>query len=202
MAVKLAVIYYSSTGANFKMASHAAETARQAGAEVRLVRVKETAPPEAIRQNPAWQAHHDATQDVPLASLDDIVWADAVIFSTPTRFGNVTSQMQAFLDTAGGIWFRGETMNKVVSVMSSASNTHGGQEATVLSLYRTMYHWGTIVVPPGYTDEVVSQAGGNPYGTTATVDGEGNFSDSVLPAVAHQTKRVLQVASWIKAGQG
>lgn len=93
-------------------------------------------------------------------------------------------------------------MNKVVSVMSSASNTHGGQEATVLSLYRTMYHWGTIVVPPGYTDEVVSQAGGNPYGTTATVDGEGNFSDSVLPAVAHQTKRVLQVASWIKAGQG
>lgn len=202
MAVKLAVIYYSSTGANYKMASHAAETARQAGAEVRLVRVKETAPPEAIAQNPAWQAHYDAAQDVPIASLDDIVWADAIIFSSPTRFGNTASQMQAFLDTAGGIWFRGETMNKVVSVMSSAQNMHGGQEATVLSMYRTMYHWGAIVVAPGYTDKAIAEAGGNPYGTTATVDGEGNVPDSVLPAVAHQTKRVLDVASWIKAGKG
>ena len=200
MAVKLAVIYYSSTGANFKMASHAAETARQAGAEVRLVRVRETAPPEAIAQNPAWQAHYDAAQDVPLASLDDIVWADAIIFSAPTRFGNTASQMQAFLDTAGGIWFRGETKDKVVSVMSSAQNTMEGRG--YCSLY--VSHHVSLGCHCGCSRLHRSghcKAGGNPYGTTATVDGEGNIPDSVLPAVAHQTKRVLDVASWIKAGK-
>ncbi|MBS3950789.1 MAG: NAD(P)H-dependent oxidoreductase [Peptococcaceae bacterium] len=90
--------------------------------------------------------------NVPLVTPADIVQADAIIFCTPTRFGNVAAQMKQFLDTTGGIWFQGKTANKVVSAMTSAQNSHGGQEMTILSLYTTMYHWGAIVVAPGCCD--------------------------------------------------
>ncbi|WP_178075378.1 NAD(P)H-dependent oxidoreductase, partial [Pseudomonas sp. 2822-17] len=83
--------------------------------------------------------------DVPEVTLDDLEWADAFIFSTPTRFGNIPGQVKQFLDTTGGLWFNGKLANKVVSAMSSASNAHGGQEATILALYNTMHHWGAII---------------------------------------------------------
>ena len=86
------------------------------------------------------------------ASLDDLEWADALIFSMPSRFGNLPSQMKQFLDTTGGLWAEGKLVNKVVSAMASAQNPNGGQEQTILNLYTTMYHWGAIVVAPGYTD--------------------------------------------------
>lgn len=95
--------------------------------------------------------------------LEDLVWADTIIFSVPTRFGNMPSQLKQFLDTTGGLWFNGKLMNKVVSAMTSAQNPHGGQEATILSLYTSMYLWGAIVAAPGYTDPVTFGAGGNPY---------------------------------------
>lgn len=199
--VKLAVIYYSSTGTNYKMAQIAAETAKNEGAEVRLLKVQELAPEEAIASNPAWKAHYEATKEIPVATPDDIVWADAIIFSTPTRFGNVSSQMKQFIDTTGGIWAEGKTVNKVVSAMSSANNQNGGQEETILSLYTTMYHWGAIVVAPGYTDPSIPAAGGNPYGTSVTIDNDGNWKDDAEKAIQHQTRRVLTVAEWIKKGQ-
>ncbi|BCJ87247.1 NAD(P)H:quinone oxidoreductase type IV [Effusibacillus dendaii] len=199
--VKLAIIYYSSTGTNYKLAQTAAEAAREIGADVKVLKVQELAPESAIESNPAWKAHYDATKDVPVATPDDIVWADAVIFCTPTRFGNVASQMKQFLDTTGGIWFQGKTANKVVSAMSSASNSHGGHEQTILALYATMYHWGAIVVAPGYTDPSAYKAGGNPYGTSVTVDNNGNWIEDVTDAVRHQAKRVVTVADWIKKGQ-
>jgi NAD(P)H dehydrogenase (quinone) len=199
--VKLAIIYYSSTGTNYKMAQIAAETAKKEGAEVRLLRVQELAPEEAIASNPAWKAHYEATKDVPVATPDDIVWADAIIFCTPTRFGIVSSQMKQFLDTTGGIWAQGKTVNKVVSAMTSANNPNGGQEETVLSLYTTMYHWGAIVVAPGYTDPSIPASGGNPYGTSVTIDNNGNWKDDAEKAIQHQTRRVLTVAGWIKKGQ-
>lgn len=200
--IKLAVIYYSSTGTNYKLAQIAAEAAKREGAEVRLLKVQELAPEAAIASNPAWKAHVEATREIPVATPDDIVWADAIIFSTPTRFGNVASQMKQFLDTTGGIWFEGKTANKVVSAMSSANNANGGQEETILSLYTTMYHWGAIVAAPGYTDPSIFEAGGNPYGTTVTVDQDGNWKENAEKAVQHQTKRVLTIADWIKKGQG
>ena len=162
MSIKLAVIYYSSTGTNYQLAQWAKEGAEELGAEVRVLKVPELAPQAAIDSNPAWKAHHDATQNIPEVSLADLEWADAIIFSVPTRFGNMAAQMRQFLDTTGGLWFRGKLVNKVVSAMTSAQNPHGGQEATILSLYTTMYHWGAIVVAPGYTDQSVYVGGGQP----------------------------------------
>ena len=198
--VNLAIIYYSSTGTNYQLAQWAAEGAQQAGAE-EILKVPELAPDAAIDSNPAWRAHVDATQHIPVATKDDIIQADAIIFSTPTRFGNVASQMKQFIDTVGGIWFQGQTVNKVVSAMTSAQNSHGGQEATILSLYTSMYHWGAIVVAPGYTDQVLYAAGGNPYGTSVTVDQDGKMIEDVKDAVIHQAKRVVTVAAWLKRGQ-
>lgn len=197
--VKLAVIYYSATGTNYQLAQWAAEGAQQAGAEIKVLKVKELAPAEAIAQNPAWQAHIEATKDVPEVSLDDLEWADAIIFSMPTRYGNLPGQLKEFLDSTGGLWYHGKLANKVVSGMTSAQNPHGGQESTLLALYNTMYHWGAIIAAPGYTDPVLFAAGGNPYGTSVAVDREGMKTD-VRDAVVHQAQRTVTVANWVKKG--
>ncbi|KGP90007.1 NAD(P)H:quinone oxidoreductase, type IV [Pontibacillus chungwhensis BH030062] len=193
----IAVVYYSSTGTNYKLAKWAEEAAKEAGAEVKLVRVAETAPEEAIAQNPAWKQHLEETKDVPVASNDDLEWADGFIFSVPTRFGNVPAQVKSFLDATGGLWFNGKLVNKVVSAMSSAQNPHGGQEQTITNLYTTMFHWGAIVAAPGYSDQSVFAGGGNPYGTSVTVDQDGNMQEDVEAAVKHQAKRTVDIASRI-----
>lgn len=200
-AVKLAIVYYSSTGTNYKLSQAAADGAKEAGAEVRLARVAELAPEAAIASNPAWKAHVEAAKDVPVVTLDDLDWADAILFSTPTRFGSMAAQMKQFLDTTGGLWFQGKLTNKVVSAMTSASNAHGGQEATILSLYTTMYHWGAIVVAPGYTDPIIYQSGGNPYGTSATAKDSGEIDDAVLASAKHQAKRMVTVAKQLMNNQ-
>ena len=198
--LKLAVIYYSSTGTNYQLSKWAEEAAKNSGAgEVRLRKVKELAPDEAIAANEDWKKHLDATKDVQEASMDDLEWADAYIFSAPTRYGNLPSQFKQFLDTTGGLWFSGKLANKVVSGMTSASNLHGGQESTLLSLYKTMFHWGAIVAAPGFTDDSIFAAGGNPYGVSVTA-GKDELNDKVKTAVAHQVKRTLQVAKAIKSG--
>lgn len=198
--IKLAVIYYSSTGTNYQLAQWAAEGAKQAGAETKILKVPELAPESAIAANPGWKAHVEAAKDVPIVKNDDLEWADAYIFSTPTRFGNMASQMKQFFDTLGGLWFQGKLANKVVSAMASAGNSHGGQEATILSLYTSIYHWGGIIAAPGYTDPVTYTAGGNPYGTSVTVDQSGKLVEDVQAAVIHQGKRTATVAGWVKKG--
>jgi NAD(P)H dehydrogenase (quinone) len=162
------------------------------------LKVPELAPKEAIESNPAWKAHVEETKDVPEVKLDDLEWADAIIFSAPSRFGTLPAQMKQFLDTTGGLWFNGKLANKVVSAMASASNSHGGQEQTILSLYTMMYHWGAIVAAPGYTDPSTFAAGGNPYGTSVTIDQEGNMKEDVRDAVIHQAKRTVMVAESVK----
>ncbi|VEF46878.1 multimeric flavodoxin WrbA [Bacillus freudenreichii] len=198
--VKLAVIYYSSTGTNHQLAKWAEEGAKEAGAEVKVLKVPELAPQSAIESNPLWKAHVEKTKNVPEAKSEDLEWADAIIFSVPTRFGNLASQMKQFLDLQGGLWAKGKLANKVVSAMTSAQNPHGGQEATILSLYTTMYHWGAIVATPGYTDPVLFGAGGNPYGTSVSVDQDGNMVEDVKDAVNYQAKRTVTVAEWVKNG--
>lgn len=196
--VKLAVIFYSMGGTNYQLAKWAEEGAKEAGAEVRVLKVQELAPESTIERNEAWKATVEATKDVPIATGDDIEWADAIIFSVPTRFGNMPSQMKQFLDIQGGLWATGKTVNKVVSAMTSAQNPHGGQEATLLSLYTSMMHWGAIIAAPGYTDPVTFGAGGNPYGTSVTVSQDGKMVDDVQAAVKHQAKRTVTVAEWVK----
>lgn len=198
--VKLAIVFYSMGGTNFQLSKWAKEGAEAAGAEVRLLKVEELAPESVIEGNEVWKKTVDATKDVPVATSDDLEWADAIIFSTPTRFGNVASQMKQFLDTQGGLWASGKTVNKVVSAMTSAQNPHGGQEATILALYTSMMHWGAIIAAPGYTDQVLFGAGGNPYGTSVSVDQDGKMIEDVEGAVKHQAKRTVQVAEWVKKG--
>lgn len=199
--VNLAVIYYSSTGTNYEMAQWAEEAAEAEGAEVKVLKVPEIAPEEAIASNPAWKEHVEATRDVPEVQLEDLEWADAIIFSMPTRFGNVPSQMKQFLDTTGGLWASGKLANKVVSAMSSANNPHGGHEATLLNFYTSMMHWGAIIAAPGYTDPVQFSSGGNPYGVSVTIDQDGNMQEDVEEAVKHQARRTVTIASWVKEGQ-
>lgn len=187
---KLAVIYYSSGGTNYQLAKWAEEGATEIGAEVKLLKIAETAKQDEIDLNTRWKSHMQATHHVPIVTFEDLEWADAIIFSIPTRFGNIPGQVQSFLDTTGGLWSQGKLANKAVSAMSSAQNAHGGQETTILSLYATMYHWGAIVAAPGYTDG----AGGNPYGTSVTVDQDGKMIENVEAAVKHQAKRTVKVA--------
>lgn len=196
--VNLAIIYYSMTGNNYQMAKWAEELAKELNVNVKLLKVNELAPQSAIDANPSWKAHVEQTQGVPVVTLSDLEWADAIIFSTPTRFGNVASQLKQFIDLTGSLWAQGKLANKVVSAMSSAQNSHGGQEQTILQLYTTMYHWGAIIVSPGFTDTSVFEAGGNPYGTSATIGKKGILdADKIREAVRYQAKRVIQITSKI-----
>jgi len=198
---KLAIVYYSATGINYQLAQWAKEAAESTGADVRLVKAQELAPEAVIEGNPAWKANVEATKHIPTATSDDLDWADAILFSVPTRFGNMASQMKNFIDIQGGLWAQGKLANKAVSAMSSAQNPHGGQEATILSLYTSMMHWGAIIVAPGYTDASIFKAGGNPYGTSVTQGQDGKPVEDVQDAVAHQTKRLIEVAGWLKKGR-
>jgi NAD(P)H dehydrogenase (quinone) len=194
VTANIAVIYYSATGTVHALAKAVAEGAEQAGAEVRLRRAAELAPQQTIDQNPLWRAHADAVAaSVAEASLDDLVWADAYAFGTPTRFGAPAAPLKQFIDQAGGLWQAGELADKPVTAFTSAFNRHGGNEATILSLANVFYHWGSLIVPPGYTDDAVFAAGGNPYGTAAF--GPDGPVQEVLDAARYQGRRLAQITS-------
>jgi NAD(P)H dehydrogenase (quinone) len=190
MAAKVAVIYYSSTGTVHALAQAVAEGAGSAGAEVRLRRAAELAPGDVIDQNPKWRRHADATSAVPVAELDDLAWADAFALGTPTRFGTPAGQLKQFIDQAGGLWREGVLADKPATAFTSAHNRHGGSEATILALSNVFYHWGAVIIPPGFTDTTVYAAGGNPYGTAAT-GGEGADA-AALEAARYQGRRLAE----------
>ena len=196
---KVAVIYYSATGNVHALAEAVVEGAAEAGAGVRLRRVAELAPAEAIDSNPAWRAHVEAAADTQVATLDDVRWADGLAFGSPTRFGNISAQLKQFLDLTGPLWFAGELTDKVATGFTSAANVHGGNESTLLALYNTLHHWGAIVVAPGYTHESVTRAGGNPYGTAHASDG-GPPGPDVLAAARHQGRRLAAIAELVAGG--
>jgi NAD(P)H dehydrogenase (quinone) len=190
--VRLAIVFYSTYGTNHRMAEIAAEAAREAGAEVRLLRVPETAPREIVEGQDAWKAQAEKTADIPEVTPADMEWANAYLFSAPTRFGVVASQVRAFIDTLGGLWFEGKLADKTFSAMTSAQNPHGGQETTLQSLYITAMHWGAIIVAPGFTDPIQFEAGGNPYGVSAQA---GEVTDKVEAAIRHQARRQVAVTA-------
>ncbi|WP_074308979.1 NAD(P)H:quinone oxidoreductase [Micromonospora cremea] len=197
---KLSVIYYSSTGTIHAMAKRLAEAGEKAGAEVRLRQVPELAPEEAIASNAAWSQHFDATKSEAKATADDVVWADAVLFGTPTRYGNVSSQLKQFIDTLGPQWGQGLLADKVYAGFTASMTAHGGQESTLLALYNTIHHFGGLVVAPGYTDPV-KFGDGNPYGVSH-VTGGGNdapLGDAQLNALDHMAQRVVKMASKLNA---
>lgn len=190
MSAKIAIVYYSATGNVYRLARAIEEGALATGAEVRLRRVTELVPQPVIDQNPDWAAHLEATRDVPEATLDDLDWADGLVFGTPTRFGNVSSQLKQFIDSTSSLWGAGKLADKAVSGFVSTHERHGGQETTLISLYHVFIHWGSIIVPPGYTDDSLFAAGGNPYGISAV--GEPDQAD--LDAARFQGRRMAEKA--------
>ena len=195
MSVKVAIVYYSSTGTLQAMAERLEEAARSAGAEVRRRQVTEIAPEEAIASNPDWAEHVAATRDEPRATPDDLIWADVVLLGSPTRFGNVSSQLQQFMDTLGPAWSRGDLADKVYAGFTASQTAHGGQESTLLALYQQVIHFGGILVTPGYTDPV-KFADGNPYGVSHATGADNDIplGPEQLDALDHLAERTIRVA--------
>ncbi len=200
MAVKVAVIYYSATGNVHQMAEHLENAALDAGAEVRRRHVREIAPREAIDANPAWRAHVDELEDEPTASPEDIAWADVVLLGSPTRYGNVTSQFQQLIDTLGPMWAKGELADKVYAAFTSSQTAHGGQESTLLSIYRQVMHFGGVIVAPGYTDPL-KFADGNPYGVShvSGPQSDAPLTEPVVAALGHLAQRAVHTATRLAA---
>ncbi|MFC6092603.1 NAD(P)H:quinone oxidoreductase [Saccharothrix lopnurensis] len=198
--LKTAVVYYSATGSVHAMAQAAAEAAEDAGSEVRLRKVRELAPEEAIASNQGWASHAKQTQDLPEATLDDLEWADLLIFGAPTRFGMPAAQLKQFLDTTGPLWGAGKLVNKVATSFTSAATAHGGQETTITALNNTFYHWGCVIVPPGYADPIQFQAG-NPYGAShVSNNGQVPPGQVELDAISFQARRAVGIARALKVG--
>jgi NAD(P)H dehydrogenase (quinone) len=197
--IKLAIVFYSSTGTITEIAKELHDAGVKAGAEVRLLKVAELAPQAAIDSNPAWAANHAAIANIPEATPADIEWADAVIFGTPTRFGNVSSQLKQFIDTLGGLWAEGKLANKVYSGFVSTATEHAGHESTLLALYNSIHHFGGITVTPGFTDPH-KFIDGNPYGTSHA-DGQGTKPVGEVTRIAAgiQAARVVQIAGALQA---
>ena len=196
---KVSIIYYSATGTVYKLARAIAAGAEKAGAQVTFRKVHELAPEEAVASNQGWVQHRSETQDVPEATADDVVGADAVIFGSPTRYGNVSAQLKQFIDTLGPQWQQGLLADKVYSGFTAVSTAHGGHESTLLALYNTVHHFGGIIVTPGYTDPL-KFADGNPYGTSFA-SGQGDSpDDTALAAGEYQGRRVATIATALKLG--
>ena len=199
---RVAVIYYSATGNVHRLAHAVADGALQEGAEVRIRHVEEMASELLISQNQHWGRHRSEVEDEPVATLDDLEWADGVAFGTPTRFGNVAAQLKQFMDQAGRLWQEGKLADRVGTAFTSSMTTHGGQESTILALNNTLYHWGMLILPLGYTASEVFNAGGNPYGTSYTSGKEVSGPDARARAVArYQGQRLARYAGVVAAAR-
>jgi NAD(P)H dehydrogenase (quinone) len=193
---RVAVVYYSATGNVHALAGAVCRGAEDAGAEVRLRHVEELASELLISQNQYWGRHRSVVNEAPVATLADLEWADGIAFGTPTRFGNVAAQLKQFLDQAGRLWQEGKLADKVATTFTSSQTPHGGQESTILALNNTLYHWGVVIVPLGYTVHEVFAAGGNPYGTSWTSDHSVSGPDDAALALArYQGNRLARYAA-------
>ncbi len=164
---KILIPFYSRSGTVARLAEAVAEGARAEGAEVRLRRAREVVPDAVIASVPGWKEGADALNaqyEAPTA--DDAVWADGIIFGTPTRFGSVSSELKSYIDSLGGLWATGALVGKAGSAFAASSQPHGGNEATTLALYPILAHLGFIIVPTGYADGVMFAGAGSPYGAS------------------------------------
>jgi NAD(P)H dehydrogenase (quinone) len=198
------IVYYSTYGHVHKMAEAVAEGVREIdGAEAVIRRVPETLPEEVLHKMGAVETQKSMSH-VPICTVDELALADAIIFGTPTRFGNMCGQMRQFLDATGQLWANGALVGKVGSVFTSSATQHGGQESTILSFHITLLHHGFVVVGLPYTfqgqmriDEIT---GGSPYGASTIAGGAGERmpSPNELDAARFQGKHVATIASKLK----
>lgn len=199
--MKVLVVFYSMYGHVLRMADAAAAGAREvSGTTAELRRVPETLPEEVLGKMGALEAQKGMAH-IPVATVDELPTADAIIFATPTRFGNMCGQMRQFLDATGRLWAEGALIGKVGSVMSSSATQHGGQESTILTFHPTLLHQGMVVVGLPYSfagqsriDEIT---GGSPYGASTISGGKGERmpSENELAAARYQGRHVAQIAA-------
>ncbi|MGZ8459081.1 MAG: NAD(P)H:quinone oxidoreductase [Candidatus Deferrimicrobiaceae bacterium] len=199
--MKVYVVFYSMYGHVYRMAEAIAEGAKEAkGAEVVLRRVPETLPPEVLGKMGVVEPQK-AFAHVPVCTVAELTQADAILFGTPTRFGNMCGQMRQFLDATGQLWMQGALVGKVGSVFVSSATQHGGQESTILSFHISLLHQGMVVVGLPYAfqgqmriDEIT---GGSPYGASTIAGGKGERmpSENELAAARFQGKHVASIAA-------
>ncbi|ALS58797.1 MULTISPECIES: NAD(P)H:quinone oxidoreductase [Pandoraea] len=204
---KILVVFYSMYGHIYTMAEAVVEGARSvAGADVTLMQVPELVPDEVLEKSGA-KAARAAFAHVPVARVEQLADYDAIIFGTPTRFGNMTAQMRNFLDQTGGLWAKGALVGKVGSVFASTGTQHGGQETTITSFHTTLLHQGMVIVGVPYTEPGLTNmqeiTGGTPYGATtlAGADGSRHPSANELKIAKTQGRHVTEIASALKHGR-
>ena len=195
-APKILIPFYSRSGTVARLAEAIAEGARAEGAEVRLRRAREVVSADVIASVPGWKEGADALNaKYEAPTIEDAEWADAVIFGTPTRFGSVSSELKAYIDSLGGLWQQGKLVGKAGSAFAGSSQPHGGNESTVISLWNPLAHLGFIIVPTGYADGVMFAGAGSPYGASVVSGHPPSGPTEAEVAVAKfQGKRVTQVA--------
>jgi len=198
---KILILYYSTYGHIEKMADAIAEGARKvAGTTVTIKRVPETVPTEIAQQN-----HFKLDQKAPVATVDELTEYDAIIFGTPTPFGNMAAQMRNFLDQTGGLWMKGALIGKVGSVFASTATQHGGQETTITSFHTTLLHQGMVIVGAPYSCSGLMNmseiTGGTPYGATtlAGTDGSRQPSENELAIAQFQGEHVAKITAKLSA---
>ncbi len=201
MPTKFLIVFYSRTGSTEGLVSAAAEAARAIGAEVRVRRAREVVGQDVMAKSKGWLENAqrmNALYDEPTS--DDAVWADAILFGTPCYFGTMATELKAFFDQLGPQWKKGALADKVGGALACVSWPHGGSEVVTLSLYAPMAHLGMIIVPTGYTDEAMLEAG-SPYGASAVVGADNQAPrEEDLEAARHQARRMVKVAASLRAG--
>ncbi|QIE23713.1 p-benzoquinone reductase [Caballeronia sp. SBC1] len=205
MTVKVQVVFYSMYGHIYQMAEAIAEGAREvAGADVSIHQVAELMSDEVLEKSGA-KAARAAFAHIPVATVEQLAQADAIIFGTPTRFGNMCAQMRNFLDQTGSLWMSGGLIGKVGSVFASTASQHGGQETTITSFHTTLLHQGMIIVGVPYSEQGLLKmdevSGGTPYGATtlAKADGSRQPSENELSIARFQGRHVAQIAAKLAA---
>jgi NAD(P)H dehydrogenase (quinone) len=199
MKTRVLIAFYSRGGVTEALAKAVAEGAEAEGAEVRLRRAREFVGEEVMKKAPGWLEGAQRMNALYEAPTDaDAEWADAIVFGTPTRFGSMTSELKAYIDSLGGLWFQGKLVGKAGSAFASTSTLHGGNEMTITSLYAPMAHLGLILVPTGYADPALFKAG-TPYGASSVSGTNGALPNADDVTVARfQGKRVARVAAALK----
>jgi len=201
---KILIVHYSMYGHVYRMAEAVAKGVRGvAGCEALIKRVPETLPDEVLEKMGALEAGKGMAH-VPVATVEDLVEADAIIFGTPTRFGNMCGQMRQFLDATGGLWMKGALVGKVGSVFTSSATQHGGQESTILSFHITLLHQGMVVVglPYSFAGQmgIGEITGCSPYGASTITGGQGERmpSENELAGARFQGAHVAGIAARLK----
>lgn len=206
MSVKIQIVFYSMYGHVYQLAEAVAAGTREVpGVEVGLFQVPELVPEEALERTGA-KAARAAFAHIPVARPEQLVEADAILFGTPTRFGNMCAQMRNFLDQTGGLWAKGALIGKVGSVFASTATQHGGQETTITSFHTTLLHHGMVIVGVPYSEArlttMAEVTGGTPYGATtlAAADGSRQPSENEREIARFQGRHVAQIAARLHGG--